>query len=163
MYVGILCSGCIDIGVVINHYTDVIMGAIASQITSLTIVYSTVYSDAGQRKHQSSASLAYVWGTHRGPVNSPHKWSVTQKMFPFVDVIMYLSLHCVYWWLSKGWWIQYCSFAVNRTCPCEIHSLFYLLDYVSYLRQDTYRWATIKCVCKLFADICPFEFTVAQV
>ena len=38
---------------------DVIMGAIASQITSLTIVYSTVYSDAGQRKHQSSASLAF--------------------------------------------------------------------------------------------------------
>ena len=47
------------------HYTDVIMGAIASQITSLTIVYSTVYSDADQRKHQSSASLAFVWGIHR--------------------------------------------------------------------------------------------------
>ena len=41
------------------------MGAIASQITSLTIVYSTVYSDADQRKHQSSASLAFVWGIHR--------------------------------------------------------------------------------------------------
>ena len=37
------------------------MGAIASQITSLTIVYSTAYSDADQRKHQSSASLAFVW------------------------------------------------------------------------------------------------------
>ena len=55
---------------------------------SLTIVYSTVYSDADQRKHQSSASLAYVWGIHRGPVNSPHKWPVTRKMFPFDDVIM---------------------------------------------------------------------------
>ena len=42
------------------HCSDVIMGAMASQITSLTIVYSTVYSDAGQRKHQSSASLAFV-------------------------------------------------------------------------------------------------------
>ena len=41
-------------------YCDVIMGEIASQITSLTIVYSTVYSDADQRKHQSSASLAFV-------------------------------------------------------------------------------------------------------
>ena len=70
------------------HYGDVIMGAIASQITSLTIVYSTVYSDADQRKHQSSASLAFVWGIHRGPVNSPHKWPVTRKMFPFDDVIM---------------------------------------------------------------------------
>ena len=48
------------------HYDDVIMGAIASLITSLTIVYSTGYSDADQRKHQSSASLAFVWGIHRG-------------------------------------------------------------------------------------------------
>ena len=38
------------------------MGTIASQITSLTIVYSTVYSDADQGKHQSSASLAFVPG-----------------------------------------------------------------------------------------------------
>ena len=48
-----------------THYGDVIIGAIASQITSLAIVYSTVYSDADQRKHQSSASLAFVRGIHR--------------------------------------------------------------------------------------------------
>ena len=71
-----------------KNYDDVIMSAIASQITSLTIVYSTVYSDADQRNYQSSASLAFVWGIHRGPVNSPHKWPVTRKMFPFDDVIM---------------------------------------------------------------------------
>ena len=41
------------------------MGTNASQITSLTVVYSTVYSGADQRKHQSSASLAFVWGIHR--------------------------------------------------------------------------------------------------
>ena len=70
------------------HYSDVIMGAIASQITSLTTVYSILYSDADQRKHQSSASLAFVRGIHRGPVNSPNKWTVTWKMFPFDDVIM---------------------------------------------------------------------------
>ena len=70
------------------HYCDVIMGAMASQITSLTIVYSTVYSDADQTKHQSYASLAFVWGIHRWPVNSPHKWPVMWKMFPFDDVIM---------------------------------------------------------------------------
>ena len=64
------------------------MDEIASQITSLTIVYSIVYSDADQRKHKSSASLAFVRGIHRGPVNSPHKWPVTRKMFPFDDVIM---------------------------------------------------------------------------
>ena len=57
----------------LNHYDDVIMTAIASQVTSLTIVNSIVYSGAHQRKHQSSASLAFVRGIHRGPVNSPHK------------------------------------------------------------------------------------------
>ena len=66
------------------------MGAIASQITSLTIVYSIVYSDADQREHQSSALLAFVWGIHRRPVNSQHKWPVTRKMFPFDDVITVL-------------------------------------------------------------------------
>ena len=71
-----------------SHYDDVTMSFMASQITSLTIVYSTVHSDADQRKHQSSASLAFVRGIHRGPVNSPHKWPVTRKMFPFDDVIM---------------------------------------------------------------------------
>ena len=72
----------------LSHYTDVTMGAITSQITSPTIVYSTVYSDADQRKHKSSASLAFVRRIHRGPVNYPHKWPVTRKMFPFDDVIM---------------------------------------------------------------------------
>ena len=68
------------------------MDAMASQITSLTIVYSLVYSGADQRKHQSSASLAFVRGIHRWPVNSPHKGPVTRKMFPFDDVIMYEQL-----------------------------------------------------------------------
>ena len=71
-------------GVLYIHYSDVIMGPMASQITSLAIVYSTVYSDADQRKLQSSASLAFA----RSPVNSPHKWQVTRNMFPFDDAIM---------------------------------------------------------------------------
>ena len=91
------------------HYSDVIMGPTASQITSLTIVFSTVYSDADQRKHQSSASLAFVRG------NSPHKWPVTRKMFPFDDVIMCAGLlrhvcyvmwpqrHCSQWWFLEAW------------------------------------------------------------
>ena len=73
------------------HYDDVIMSEIASQITSLTIVYSTVLSGADQSKHQSSASLAFVWEIHRWPVNFPHKWPVTRKIFPFDDVIMSLA------------------------------------------------------------------------
>ena len=64
------------------------MGAMASQITSLAIVYSTVYSGADQGKHPSSASLAFVLRIHWLPVYSPDKWPVTRKMFPFDDVIM---------------------------------------------------------------------------
>ena len=65
------------------------MGVIASQITSHMIIYSIFYSDADHRKYQSSASLAFVRGIHQGPVNSPHKWPVTRKMFPFDDVTMW--------------------------------------------------------------------------
>ena len=65
------------------------MGAMASQITSLTIVYSTVYSGADQRKHLSSAPVAFVRGIHRWSVNFPHKGPVTRKMFPFDDAIMW--------------------------------------------------------------------------
>ena len=48
-----------------DYYIDVIMTTMASQITSLTVVYLTVYSAADQRKHQSAVSLAFVWGIHR--------------------------------------------------------------------------------------------------
>ena len=72
------------------------MGAMASQITSLTIVYSTIYSDFDQRKHQSSASLAFVRGIHLWPVNSPHKWPVKRKMFPFDDVMIESTRHRSY-------------------------------------------------------------------
>ena len=74
----------------IAHYNDVIIGTMASLFISLSlsIGYSTVYTVADQRKSQSSASLAFVRGIHLWPVNSPHKWPVTRKMFPFDDVIM---------------------------------------------------------------------------
>ena len=78
-------------GNLLPHYGDVIMSAMASQITSLTVVCSNVYSGADQTKHQSSASLAFVRGIHRWRVNSPHKGPVTRKMFPFDDVIIVLG------------------------------------------------------------------------
>ena len=71
------------------HYNDVITSTMASQITSLTIIYSSVYPGADHRKYQSSASLAFVREIHRSPVNSPHKGPVTRKMFPSNDVIMF--------------------------------------------------------------------------
>ena len=107
------------------HYCDVIMGPIASQITSLTIVYSTAYSEADQRKHQSSASLAFVRGIHRWPVNSTHKWPVTRKMLPFGDVIMF--------WatlsntstprenLSQYYWPQRFIFLYSSICKLLTH------------------------------------------
>ena len=67
------------------------MSLIPSQITSLAIVYLTVYSGADQRKYQSSASLTFVWGIHQWPNNFPHKGPVTRKMLTSDDVIV------VYW------------------------------------------------------------------
>ena len=70
----------------IAHYSEVMMGTMASQITSVLIVCSAVCPGADQRKHQSS--LAFVRGIHRWPVDCPHKGPVTRKMFPFDNVIM---------------------------------------------------------------------------
>ena len=83
------------------RYSDIIMGMVAYQITSLMNVYSTVYSDTDQRKDQSSASLAFLRGSHRGPVNSPHKGPVTWKMFPFDDVIMNPLLLYTWWTTTR--------------------------------------------------------------
>ena len=78
------------------------MGTMASQITSLMIFYSTIYSDTDQRKHQSSASLVFVRGIHRWPVNSPHKRPVMRKIFSFDDVIMLNDSDLTYKW-PPGW------------------------------------------------------------
>ena len=71
-----------------HHYSDIIMSAMASQITSWRLFTQPFIQGAGQTKHQSSASLAFVRGIHRWPANSPHKGPVTRKMFPSDDVIM---------------------------------------------------------------------------
>ena len=122
---------------IIIHYDVVIMDAIASQITSLTIVYSNVYSDADQSKHQSSASLAFVWGIHRGPVNSPHKLPVTRKMFPFDDVIMYNFIYSNSWvnnCLNKQAWTNSkikLATGLDRALFCAFHNTTKLTKYVT--------------------------------
>ena len=120
-----------------NHYNGVIMGAKASQITSLTIVYSIVYSDADQRKHQSSASLAFVRGIHRWPVNSPHKWPVTRKMFPFDDVIM--NTHRFIWYVAY-------KDASRAGCFCFMLSCIWCICYVSifYVSSKQFRMQRVK-------------------
>ena len=102
------------------------MGAVASQFTSHTIYYSTVYSGADQIKHQSSASLAFVRGIHRWPMNSPHKWPATRKMFPFEDIIM-LTLH------HKGLAINAKS---STRSWCHVFS-HWLVSHVSLRQSDT--------------------------
>ena len=57
-----------------THYNDIIMSTMAFQITGVSIVYSTICSGTDQRKYQSSASLAFVRGIHRWPVNSPSQY-----------------------------------------------------------------------------------------
>ena len=125
----------------INHYDDVIMGTMASQITSLAIVYSTVYSGADQRKHQSSASLAFVRGIHRRPVNSPHKWPVTRKMFPFDDVIIN----------------ECCTRSIYQeheqivTPQLSVRYHFWYLSFISASGTTLLNKSTILCAVQLFA------------
>ena len=95
------------------HYNDIIMGAMAPQITRLTIVYPTVYSGANQRKRQSFASLAFVLGIHQWRVNSPHKWPVTRQMYPFNDVIM------EYWEQAVAYAHSYNIIRILLTSLCE--------------------------------------------
>ena len=124
----------------------------ASQITSLTIVYSTVYSGADQRKQQSLASLAFVRGIHRWPVNSPPKGPVTQKIFPFDDVIMYRHHFNIATTLSKTLkrtrWLSYWdTFNLNSLAPGKSGggfqtSIFYLISLTGICRSydNTLRW-----------------------
>ena len=107
---------CFDI--INSHYIYVIMGAMASQITSLTIVYSILYSGADQRKHQSPASLAFVRGIHLLPVNSPHKWSITRKMSPYHDVIMR------YWALQS----TFQGFSTSLCCKAVWYLLIFFVS-----------------------------------
>ena len=79
---------CVTCDMAFIHYNDITMSILVSQITSLTIVYSTVCSGRDERKHQTSASLAFVRGIHQWPMNFLHKGPVTWKMFPSDNVIM---------------------------------------------------------------------------
>ena len=86
-----------------THYSDVIMGAMASQITSLTVVYSTVCPGADQRKHQSSASQGFVRGIRRSQRTS------NAENVLFDDVIMGASM------LEKVWVVRVVS-GWSMTC-----------------------------------------------
>ena len=121
---------------VLCHYSDVIMGAMASQTPSLVIVYSTVYSGADQRKHQSSASLAFVRGIHRLPVIAPHKWPVTRKMFPFDDVIVHQTIQ---WCNYRSLWLDRLFLPDGAWIRNYIHVFVVCID--SSLSESNNGWA----------------------
>ena len=89
------------------HYCDVIIGAVASQITGASIICSTVCSGADQSEHQSSSSLAFARGINRWPVVSRHKGAVTWKAFQVMtsswilqssNPLKYIILFTLCWW-----------------------------------------------------------------
>ena len=135
-----------------GHHNDVIMRTMASQTTNVSIIYSTDCSGTNQRKHQSSASLAFVWGFHRWAVNSPHKGTVTRKMSPLDDVIMPTAITLAY--------IRYSSI----TCECilPVHNIIIMIILHRILCQYTdhsHMWIIIAswyrgCVSKYVEIIC---------
>ena len=150
------------------HYSDVIMGAIASRITSLTIVCTIVYSGADQRKQQSSASLAFVRGRgiHRGPVNSPHKRPVTRKCLRLMTSSWTISIeyiHCGFALLSfvvvtLPIQLDSCnSLSLEQSCDCPSASEV-KIDH--YQTTSQYNIARTMCIfrekyCKLYAQDTP--------
>ena len=89
------------------HYDDVRMGAIASQITSRTSVYSTVYSDADKKKHQSSASLAFLWGIHRDRWIPRTKGQLRRKCFHLMT--SRLLIYIIPWYMQVYCCALFCS------------------------------------------------------
>ena len=137
-----------------NNCSDVIMGVMASQITRLTIVYPTVYSGSkkDQRKRQSSASLTFVQGIRRWAVNSPHKWPVTRKMFPFDDVIMMIKIHK----RSEARWNQFIAqdaWTYPKTATWKtIHSLNGSEECLEHCLLATLTWQLFHVKCPNFAS-----------
>ena len=113
-----------------GHYSDVIMSAMASQITGVSFLYSIVSSGVDQRKHQRSASLAFVRGIHWWPVNSPLRGPVTRNMFPLDDVIVFLV-----------------SFAMD--CGMWLFVLLTLWGLVKYtcVRNMSHHWVSLGRLC----------------
>ena len=125
-----------------HHYSDVIKSAMGFQITCVSIVYSTVWSGAYQRKQQNSASLAFVWGIHRWPVNSA-QGPVTRKRFPSDDVIMMNHSRCseivVFCWDLK--FILPILFRVTSQMFREIIGLFLCQISTYTFEEYNYMWA----------------------
>ena len=142
------------------HYSYVIMSPMASQITGVSVVCSIFCSGADKKKHQSSASLAFVRGVHRWPMNSPHKLPVTREMFPFDGVVMAEGNAML---LSPHAWVNYSTWK-HRTDDFSVTNRIrwkYLFAYISclmmWLLQNGVNTTTSR-----FLSICNFLWTDFQ-
>ena len=106
-----------EVGLADSHYNNIIMSTMVSQIPSLAIVYSTVYSCGDQRKHKRSASLAFGRGIHRWPVNSQHKGPVTRRVFQFDDVMKVFNKYFLI--------VPWKSLSAQRTCGAIYSCIFF--------------------------------------
>ena len=128
------------------QHSDVTISTMASEISSVSIVYSTVCSGAYQREYQSFASLALVRGTRRWPVNSPHKGPVTRKMFPFDDVII----------LFYSWGL--CSEGIRETCILNTHLMKSRLFILSvFVVQSFWKYQCTHCSVQNFKTMASFS------
>ena len=107
----------------INQF-DVIMSAMAPRFTGVLIVYSAVCSGTDQRKHPSSASLAFARGTDQWLVNFPHKGPVTRKMFLLMTssrILVMLGYPVIRQMLS----IEHNEPTFNRTQDTRLQAVVY--------------------------------------
>ena len=131
-------------------YRNVMVSAMVSQITGVTIVYLTVCSGADQRKHQSSMSVAFLRGIHRSPVNSQHKGPVTRKKFPFDDVIM----DCVDFWQETTWTFPNCSECLTPYPPCQSYRR------TSSISRTKFQNLNVSCIHMQLSSLNPLKLGV---
>ena len=145
-----------------DHFSDAIMNEMASQITGISIVYSTVCSGTDQRKHQSSVSLAFMTGTHRWHVNSPHKRPVTWKMFPFDDVIMNKTGLDPIWHRKLIEILANLPKIVFGTSEPWMSSLFYVYIYSVSKIREIFTSPTYKLLlsCTVISDLYRYLFQI---
>ena len=142
------------------------MTTMASQITSLTVVYSTVYSDADQRKHQSSASLAFVWGLHRDRWIPRTKGQLRGKWFHLMTSLWtdvesdatYIKLALCSHWLSSQWKCKMSSPNFIKSCNWKgiFQRSFFVIKLIKrmFLKTNIYHSSAHKySFCRQFLHI----------
>ena len=137
----------------IMHYNDIIMGTMAYQITSLNIVYSTVYSGADQTKHQSFVSLA-LCGEFTGTGEFPAQIASNAENVPINGVIIHIFVLTGYviislwilisllFYLSITFRFALLALMQSHACLCANKILLNFMDTI-----DRYKHNNAPAVC----------------